>query len=347
MERMPLMNHGPENLLTLQFSRELEEEFRDDYFRQSLMQLRFAIVVGIVLYALFGIFDSWITPEIRVQVWIIRYAIFCPFGVLLFLFTYSPYFKKYMQLTLSLAVLVAAVGVIAILAMAQPPGSYFEFAGLMFIVMYASVLMRIRFVYAGLTIWTVALLYAIAALWISDIPSPVFGGASLIFVVTNFVGMVSSYQLELTARRSFLQTRTVRDLEGKKHQIETGKLQAAVDAATTTLRESELKFRTLARTTSAATFIHRGEKYLYVNPAAEAMLGYTLDEFLATDFWAVIHPDHQEMVRERGRGRIRGAAPPPRYELKVITKGGEERWGIMSAGPIEYEGRPSSVRSSI
>ncbi len=343
MERMLLMNRGPGNLLTLQFSGALEEEFRDDYFRQSLMQLRFAIVVGIAIYALFGIFDAWITPEIRVQAWIIRYAIVCPFGIILFLFTYSPHFKKYMQLALSLAILVAAVGIIAILAMAQSPGSYFEFAGLMFTIMYASVLVRLRFVYASLTIWTVAFLYAVTALWISDIPSPVFGGASLIFVVTNFVGMVSSYQLELTTRRYFLQTRTVRDLEEKKHQIETDKLQAAIDAATTTLRESELKFRTLARTTSAATFIHRGEKFLYVNPAAEAMLGYTLDEFLAMDFWTVIHPEHQGMVRERGRGRVHGAAPPPRYEFKVITKGGEERWGIMSAGPIEYEGRPAVI----
>ena len=337
------MHDIPVHVLTLQFSGRLEEEFRDDYFRQSLAQLRFALIAAIVLYAIFGLFDAWVTPEIRMQAWIIRYGIVCPFGVLLVLFTYSPSFKNYMQMTLSLASLVAAVGVIAILAMAQPPGSHFRFAGLMFIIMYASVLMRLRFVYVSLTIWTIALLYGLAVLWISDIPSRVFGGASLIFIITNFLGMVSSYQLELSVRKNFFRARTVKDLEEKKRQMETGKLQAAVDTATATLRESELKFRTLAETTPAAIFIHRGKKLLYMNPAGEAIAGYTNEEFLTMDPFDLIHPDHRRLVMERVQSRLRGDKVPPRYEVKVVTKEGGERWTFLCAGLIEYEGQPAII----
>ena len=45
------------------------------------------------------------------------------------------------------------------------------------------------------------------------------------------------------------------------------------------------------------------------------------------NFWEIVHPDFREMVKERGLARQRGEAVPAHYEFKIITKGGEERWG--------------------
>ncbi len=109
------------------------------------------------------------------------------------------------------------------------------------------------------------------------------------------------------------------------------------------LLESESKFRTLSQTTAAGIFIHQGDKLLYANPAGEVMTGYTRDELLSLDFSAVIHPAYLELVRERSRARLRGEDPPQEYEFKIIRKDGEERWVIMSAGVIEYEGKPAII----
>jgi two-component system sensor histidine kinase UhpB len=49
------------------------------------------------------------------------------------------------------------------------------------------------------------------------------------------------------------------------------------------------------------------------------------------------------MVRERGQARLRGQEIPPKYEFKVITKNGEARWVYMTAGVIEYEGKPAVI----
>lgn len=109
------------------------------------------------------------------------------------------------------------------------------------------------------------------------------------------------------------------------------------------LQESELKFRTLAETMRAAIVIFRGEKFLYVNPAAESITGYTHDEFLRMDFSRIVHPEYLSMVREREISRQMGKPVPAQYEFKIITKNGEERWMMGTAGMIEYEGKPAAI----
>ena len=58
--------------LTLRFKDEAEPEFLDRFFRRSLGQMRFALILGIVLYALFGLLDAIAAPAARTQMWIIR-----------------------------------------------------------------------------------------------------------------------------------------------------------------------------------------------------------------------------------------------------------------------------------
>ena len=45
------------------------------------------------------------------------------------------------------------------------------------------------------------------------------------------------------------------------------------------LKESEQRFRTLAETTSAGILIDQGGKLVYANSAAEAMFGYSRQEY--------------------------------------------------------------------
>jgi len=71
--------------------------------------------------------------------------------------------------------------------------------------------------------------------------------------------------------------------------------------------------------------------------------GYESDEFLALDFWTVVHPEYRELVRARDLVRKRGAQLPQTYEIKIIIKNGEERWGNLSDGVIEYEGGPAVI----
>src|SRR4029079_17415239 len=54
------------DLLTLRFDdRDLEKEFEEEYFIRTLVQVRWALVVGLFLYSVYGVVDSWLAPAHR------------------------------------------------------------------------------------------------------------------------------------------------------------------------------------------------------------------------------------------------------------------------------------------
>lgn len=91
----------------------------------------------------------------------------------------------------------------------------------------------------------------------------------------------------------------------------------------------------------AAAFVFQGDSLCYVNPAAAAMTGYSADELLAMEFWRVIHPEHRDLVRQRGLARQRGESVPWSYEVKIQPKSGEPFWVEFSAGMIEFDRKPA------
>ncbi|KAA3645289.1 MAG: PAS domain S-box protein [Chloroflexi bacterium] len=103
--------------------------------------------------------------------------------------------------------------------------------------------------------------------------------------------------------------------------------------------ENEL-FRILADSTAASVFIMQGSRMYFINAYAEKMTGFSREELLDMDFWEVIHPDHREMVKERGLARQQGEDIPNRYQVKILTAGGETRWMDYTATVIEFRGSP-------
>jgi PAS domain S-box-containing protein len=113
------------------------------------------------------------------------------------------------------------------------------------------------------------------------------------------------------------------------------------------LRESELKFRTLAESTGAAIFIHRGSALQYVNPAAATLTGYSQEELLAMDFWDVLDPRFRAQAQERSAQRLQGIPVPARAVVKILRKDRCPRWVDFTAAVIDYGGHPAVLGTAI
>src|SRR5437867_1336398 len=106
------------------------------------------------------------------------------------------------------------------------------------------------------------------------------------------------------------------------------------------LRQSEEKFRTLTEMNAAATFVFKKGRLVYANSAAAEMTGYSVDELLTIDPWKTVHPDFRESLEEAWRATFeRPDQPPPSgFEVKIVTKDGDERWVEYSADLVDWEG---------
>ncbi len=112
-----------------------------------------------------------------------------------------------------------------------------------------------------------------------------------------------------------------------------------------TLRESEDKYRTLVEQSLQGTFVIQDMHIVFCNRTFAKMGGYTLEEiysFSPEEVRNLIHPDDQERIWGRFRGKLAGEPLPPIHnDLRAFRKDGSIAWVEYDAVRINYAGRPA------
>lgn len=351
------------NYLTLSFPGEVERAFRDSYFFASLRQVRIASALGVFFYAIFGILDAWLVPEVKLALWFIRYAIVCPIVFLVFLFSFTRYFRKYMQLAIASAVLAGGLGIIKMILIAPYPASHSYYAGLILVFFYGYTFYKLRFVWATLTGWIIVIAYEIAAIWSHSTDIPILINNNFFFLTGNVFGMFACYSIEYYLRKNYLQARLL-DMEKKKVENANFQLEERVENRTNQLirankelrqeinerkraehamRESEEKYRILIDNADAAIFIAQDGVIKFPNPMTLTLIGYSADELMQMPFAGLVHSQDRDMVFERHRRRLSGEQLPNSYDFRVINKNDETLWVHLNTILITWEGRPATL----
>ena len=99
------------------------------------------------------------------------------------------------------------------------------------------------------------------------------------------------------------------------------------------LRESEVRYRTLADTTSdVITQLDLAFRRRYVSPACRVVFGFEPEEMIGTRPSATIHPDEAASVRRMADGIVAGKVPGDRVTLTYRMLHKEGHWVWVEAG---------------
>jgi len=189
------------NKVTLSFSDEEEKQFRDVYFKDSLLPFRIAFALVVVLYGSFGYLDTIIIPEFAHVFHIIRFVFVIPVFIIVFAISFTRFFRKVWQLLLLISALVSGIGIGIMIIIAE--GNYTYYAGVMLIFTAIYFFVKLRFLMATISSWGVLLFYNIGAVFFSDAPTSIIINNNFFFISANLMGMFAAYNIEFYARKNF------------------------------------------------------------------------------------------------------------------------------------------------
>lgn len=213
------MDKVPLSLVTLQFAR---REAEVDYIRaaseQSLPLVRVAIILGCSLYLLFGVLDLWIVPEAIATVWSIR-GVVCALMLIALVVSYRPGLGTGVQGLGAGLVLVTGLGIVAMVATANPVHGTPYYAGLILVVIFSHGLLRLRFVVVtGLTGFVITAYTLVVLMW-KPMPAVNLVNNLFFLISAQIVCMFVSYSLEYYGRKVFWQGQILEE-QGQRLRVE-------------------------------------------------------------------------------------------------------------------------------
>lgn len=110
------------------------------------------------------------------------------------------------------------------------------------------------------------------------------------------------------------------------------------------IQESNGKFNRLMEISPLAILIYNfDDGILEVNEAARELLGYSEQKILNMDFTEIVAPTSQEEFTQNSKALIKEQGVAERYEVKIITAHGEEKWAEFSTGLVQVEDKPAII----
>ncbi len=195
------MNAG---VYLLKFPKDSEKAFRHYSYRHSINQIRLAFFLGVFFYGSVAFIDPYVVPTIAQKVFVLRFAFVVPLLLVSLVISYFTKNEIFIQWLGTLNMLVS--GTSAVLMMLWDPGvgGYIYIGGVLLIILYAYIFLRLRFFYATLSGWGLCLIYVVMALFFKKGSFSVFVSNSFFCLIANTIGMSASYTFEVNMREQYL-----------------------------------------------------------------------------------------------------------------------------------------------
>ena len=202
---------------TLRF---LEPQMEQSFVRHSLprlkMQSRIALLIGISVYLLFGVLDSWfVPPPLQPSVWLVRIIVVTTaFSV--FLYTFHPSFQRYNYGPLVMAGIAPGTGILVIMWMLPTDVLNYYYTGLVLTAFWTYNFIGTRFIYAFAADIALLLAYNVMFGVLRGLPPEILASHDYVLISSNLIGGAAGYMAEQYRRTLFVREMEL-DAERKLH----------------------------------------------------------------------------------------------------------------------------------
>jgi len=198
------------HMFSLRFrSRAMERRFLVRHMLDSRPVIRLGLLAGGALYGVFGILDFLLVPEVAQKIWLVRFGFVFPVIAGVLVLTYHRSFVRFAQAALSLAMLAAGMGIIAMTVIGEPPASHWYYAGLIMVVIYCASVLRLHHVYSLIVSLVLVACYQVSAVYLNPTPYEVLLNNDFFLAMAIAVGATVNYVQELYLRLNYFQTRVL------------------------------------------------------------------------------------------------------------------------------------------
>lgn len=118
-------------------------------------------------------------------------------------------------------------------------------------------------------------------------------------------------------------------------------LKRLISLKTLELQKSEEKYRSLVENSTEAIFVVQDGFFVFSNPAAVNLAGFTHEELFKKTYIELVHVDDMEIVSENIKMRLDGDFSFFRFLIRIVIKGGATRWVEANSVLIDWEAMPA------
>ena len=226
------------NWLTLAFPGELEGKFLEDYYRSSIGLMRLSFILGFIYYGSFSFLDMAVFEEVTSDLALVRFLVVCPVILIIFGLSFTGGFRKWWQAGGALTTMVSGAGIVVMTVITPSLGRINYYPGIMLVLFYCYMLIRLRFIWATLTGWVIFIVYIASVILYPGVPSEVVMINVVFIASANILGMFGGYALEYYARKDFF-SRFLLDRERSKVERANLELEKKVKEKTKQLQQAQ------------------------------------------------------------------------------------------------------------
>jgi diguanylate cyclase (GGDEF)-like protein len=262
---------------------DLERVYRSELLLKTLPAHRVRLLLGALLYGGFGLLDGSIIPDVAHTAWLIRYVLVCPMILGVLALSYHKPSLPFLPGLTALAGLSGGMGIIAMISLAAPPGSYMYYAGLLMVCVALYTFLHLRFEVALFHAWCLVVAYELVAA-AAGTPGAIVINNTFFLVGTNILGMIACYSSERVSRAAFLDRRMMETLAYKDSLTGALNRRAFFDVA-----QSELA-RCVRRNEPLSAVMLDVDHFKHINDQHGHLVGDRLLKEVASAIQASVRP---------------------------------------------------------